>query len=407
MDYQEINIPAWRDNPSGFDLHRQIFPSLVENQMMKISEQDSKWVLDHIMDLASFVDYARGDDYKSFCSRYAIYPDMLGMLHCPDDLKKNIKVNDILFDLYSNTFGEDLRGKCVDPKFELFFDKYAEESYQFTPASVANEIQNELSAGNYQDMLLLDIIDLTEQDGVKGIEWQVLFKDIYKQRESIRYRLGSDDERKAINRMMKKKSPQLLQLLADVAERKDSDILIDVLNETIANVEHQEYIKKLGDFVESHVEQFLTDLLKPYGVNVKNEQGGQDLILSKSGFEDYYIEIKSRWVDKTSAVMSSTQYQNAVSNPSRYSLISAQMWTFDQKRVDAEEHVSFDEFESRLKVCENIGYIDPNLLTKLKAAFSYQDNEICAVGSYEVHVPQKMFTLSFTKFIERLKTYFQ
>ena len=62
MDYQEINIPAWRDNPSGFDLHRQIFPSLVENQMMKISEQDSKWVLDHIMDLASFVDYARGDD---------------------------------------------------------------------------------------------------------------------------------------------------------------------------------------------------------------------------------------------------------------------------------------------------------------------------------------------------------
>lgn len=407
LDYQEIHIPAWRDNPSGFDLHRQIFPSLVENQMMKISVQDSKWVSEHISELTSFVDYARGDDYKNFCTRYAIYPDMLHVLHCPDELKKNIKVNDILFDLYFHTFGEDLRGKCVNSKFELFFEKYAEESYQFTPASVANEIQNELSAGNYQDTILLDIIDLTEQEGVNGTDWQVLFKDIYKQRESIRYKLGTDDERRAINRMMKRKSPELLQLLADVAERKDSDMLIEALNETIANVEHQEHIKKLGDFVENHVERFITDFLKPYGVCVKNEQGGQDLILSKSGFEDYYIEIKSRWVDKASAVMSSVQYQTAVSNPERYSLISAQMWTFDQNRAEAEEEVSFDEFEPRLKVCEYIGAIDPDLLSKLKLAFNYQDNAISAVGSYEIHVPQKMFTLSFVEFIDKLKNYFK
>ena len=406
IEYQEINIPAWRDNPSGFELHRQIFPSLVENQMMKISEKDSKWVSEHINDLASFVDFARGDDYKSFCTRYAIYPDMLGMLHCPDDLKKNVKVNDILFNLYSSTLGEDLRGKCVNSKFELFFDKYAEDTYQFTPTSVANEIQNELSAGNYQDTILLDIIDLTEQEGVKGTEWQLLFKDIYKQRESIRYRLGSDEERKAINRMMKRKSPELLQLLADVAERKDSDTLIGALNEAIANVEHQEHIKKLGAFVESHVERFIADFLKPYGVSVKNEQGGQDLILSKTGFEDYYIEIKSRWVDKASAVMSSTQYQNAVSNPTRYSLISAQMWTFEQKRVEAAEDVSFEEFEPLLKVCEHIGAIDPNLLTKLNTAFKYQESEISAVGSYEVHVPQKIITQPFMAFIDNLKEYF-
>lgn len=407
IEYQEINIPAWRDNPSGFDLHRQIFPSLVENQMMKISEKDSKWVSEHINDLASFVDCARGDDYKSFCTRYAIYPDMLGILHCPDDLKKNIKVNDILFELYSHTFREDLRGKCVNSKFESFFDKYAEDTYQFTPTSVANEIQNELSSGNYQDTILLDIIDLTEQEGAKGTEWQVLFKDIYKQRESIRYKLGTDDERRAINRMMKRKSPILLQMLADVAERKDSDMLIKALNETIANVEHQEQIKLLGDFVENHVEKFIKDFLKPYGVTVKNEQGGQDLILSKSGCDDYYIEIKSRWVDKDSVVMSSNQYQNAVSHPERYSLISAQMWTFDKQRVKAEEEVSFGEFGPRLKVCECIGAIDPDLLSKLKVAFNYQANAISAVGSYEVHVPQKMFTLSFVEFIEKLKIYFR
>lgn len=407
LNYQEIYIPAWRENPTGFDLHRQIFPSLVENQMMKISFRDSKWVADNINKLILFVDYARGDDYKSFSTRYAIYPDMLGQLHYPNDLKKNVKIDNILFDLYLQTFKEDLRSKCVDQRFELFFDKYAEETYQFTPASVANEIQNKLSSANYQDTILLDIIDLTEQEGFIGDNWKILFKDIYKQRESIRYKLGSDAERKAINRMMKKKSPELLQLLADVADRKDSDILIEVLNEAIVNVEHQEHIKKLGDFVESHVERFMNQLLNSCGITIRNEQGGQDLILSKPGCEDYFIEIKSRWIDKESAILSSTQYKKAVTNPNRYALISAQMWTFDQNRVETNEHVSIDEFEHRLKVCDNIGSIDPNLLTKLNDAFNYQDNEISAVGNYEVHVPQKIFTLSFMEFIEKLKNYFQ
>ena len=83
------------------------------------------------------------------------------------------------------------------------------------------------------------------------------------------------------------------------------------------------------------------------------------------------------------------------------------MWTFNQERVKAEEEVSLNEFEPRLKVCENIGSIVPNLLTKLEDAFNYQDNTISAVGSYEVHVPQKMFTRSFNEFIETLKMYFQ
>lgn len=83
------------------------------------------------------------------------------------------------------------------------------------------------------------------------------------------------------------------------------------------------------------------------------------------------------------------------------------MWTFDQNRAEAEEEVSFDEFEPRLKVCEYIGAIDPDLLSKLKLAFNYQDNAISAVGSYEIHVPQKMFTLSFVEFIDKLKNYFK
>ena len=90
-EYQEIYIPAAENDQTGFDLYRQVFKSLVENQMMKISIKDKAWVDENIRDLVDFVDYARGDDYKTFCTQYAIYPDMNGCLRKPDELKKEYK----------------------------------------------------------------------------------------------------------------------------------------------------------------------------------------------------------------------------------------------------------------------------------------------------------------------------
>lgn len=399
LEYEEKYIPAWKDDPSNFDLYRQIFTSLVENQMMKIDQENKEWTVKHIDDLIAFVENARGDDYKSFCVRYAIYPDMNGCLHTLDDLKRNVKVNDKLFDLFQQVTSEDLKSKCVDKHFELFYDKYSEEIFQCTPYSVANEIQNKLSADNYQDTVLLDIIDLTEQSGKEGIQWKSLFKDIYELRESIRYKLGTDDERKAINRMMKRKSPLLLEMMADVVERKDADKLISALNATIDNMEHEEYIKMLGEFVEKHIEGFLKDALSMIGVTVSNEQGGQDLILRKEGYKEYFVEIKSRWVDKASAIMSQKQFRNAVDNSDRYALISAQMWTFDEERVKANEHIELTEMEPRIRVCDRIGKLETELLKRMDKAFEYDEREISAVGSYDVHTPQKTFNMTFDEFV--------
>lgn len=406
LKYSEKYIPAWEEDPLNFDLYRQVFISLVENQMMKIDQKDEDWVSEHIDDLVTFVDNARGDDYKNFCVRYSIYPDMNSKLHTPDELKKNAKVSDDLFRLYQQVIGENLKNKCVDQRFESFYERYVEDDFQHTPKSIAKEIQNKLSTDNYQDTVLLDIIDFTEQSGSQGLQWQLLFKDIYDQRESIRYKLGTPEERKAINRMMKRKNPQLLEMMANVSERKDADTVISVLNEAINNIDHEAYIKRLGDFVESHIQKYLTEALSGIGIKVRNEQGGQDLILSKDGYEDYYIEIKSRWIDKASAIMSSTQFKNAVDCPDRYSLISAQMWTFDKSRVDADKHVELSELESRIKVCDRIGTLETELLKRIDNAFKYDDGKISAVGSYEVHVPQKVFLQSFSDLVNILKEYF-
>lgn len=405
-EYNEIYIPAADDDQSGFDLYRQVFVSLVENQMMKIEKKDNDWIDKNMSDLVNFVDYARGDDYKNFCTQYAIYPDMNGSLHVPEELKKNENVDERLFDLYYKVLGEDLRSKCVDKKFESFFSKYGDSSYQFTSSNVAKEIQNKLSDNQYQDIILLDIIELTELEGIKGDEWRKHFKDIYDQRESIRYKLGTDEERKAVNRMLKRKNPTLLSRMADVAEREDADDLIKKIDEVIDAHEREQHIKKLGEFVESNVQQFIQDALKNSDISVRNEQVGQDLILSKDGFDDYFIEIKSRWVNKEQAIMSTLQFEKAVENPSRYALISAQMWDFSQQRALDGDILTIEEMNPMLRVCDNIGSLEKDLKERVDEAFKGDEEDIRINGNYDVRVPQKVFQLTFDDLIKVIKSMF-
>ena len=408
LEYKELYIPAWKDDDKSLDIYRQIFITLVENQMRKISTKSTEWVKINFEALSSFVDAARGDDFKNFCTQYAKYPDMNLNLHVPNDLKRDVDLNEDLFKLYLEVFGEDLHDKCVHPDFEKYCDCFNNDEFQNTAHSIAKEIQNKLSGDKYSNVIVLDIIELTEKEGIVGKSWQSLFGDIYNQRESIRYNLGTATERSAINRMMKRRNPNLLEQMADISEREDADQIVLRVQDAIAESEHEAYIKMLGDFVESHIQYYIKSALSDIGVSVENEQGGQDLILSKEGYTNYYIEIKSRWVDKESVVMSQQQFQKAVDNPDNYALISAQMWTFDQNRVQRKENVSLDEMQSRIKVLDNIGYLEADLRRRVDDAFRGKDTDIRAVGTYGVHVPQNVFPASgFGDFIEKLKRYFQ
>lgn len=48
--------------------------------------------------------------------------------------------------------------------------------------------------------------------------------------------------------------------MADVAEREDAKDVINNVNNIIAQIEHDAYIKMLGTYVESHIQNFLQRL---------------------------------------------------------------------------------------------------------------------------------------------------
>lgn len=140
-----------------------------------------------------------------------------------------------------------------------------------------------------------------------------------------------------------------------------------------------------------------------------NQQGGQDFILFKEGFDDYHIEVKSRWENDQSVEMSSTQFKRAVEIPNRYALVGVNMYNFDRKKAEEDIRIKLSEIHSNIKVLDNIGTLEKDLYKRADEAFKGNDREIRLNGSYTVRVPQNIFEaypLNFNMLIERLKKYF-
>ena len=90
----------------------------------------------------------------------------------------------------------------------------------------------------------------------------------------------------------------------------------------------------------------------------------------------------------------------------RYSLISAQMWNFDQERAKNDENLSIEEMKQLLKVCDNIGALEADLKERVDAAFKGGEEDIRINGNYDVRIPQKVFKLDFDKLISLIKKKF-
>ena len=162
--------------------------------------------------------------------------------------------------------------------------------------------------------------------------------------------------------------------------------------------------KELGTIVEKVLQDELNDIL---GTNkleaplVKNEQGGQDLILQINDTPIYYIEVKSRWSSDKSVLMTTLQHKTSYKEKEHYALCAADMTLF-LDRVRKHEYPPFTQIESNLLFITNIGELND----RLKDATLEEDRLVHIAGGYQVVVPQEVirkYGISFRSFIELLK----
>ena len=387
------------------DFYNPAFNLLLDYTLYVISSKDVQWVKDNEVLLKDFLsEYATStaSDRLAKLDDYGVIPNHHYSLCIKKELKKNMSINEKLAKFYLEVMKEDLHNHWVHENFVEIFTFEEQKATE-----VANKIQTKLSDDDFQDTIVLDIIELAENEPIYS--WKILFKQIYAQRESIRYKLGTPEERKAINRMMKKKNPALLELMADVAEREDANDVMNNVNAVIEQMEHDAYIKMLGAYAEKHIQQYLTEALKSAGIDVKNEQCGQDLILSKPGYDNYHVEVKSRWESDQSVEMSATQFRCAVDAADRYALVRVNMYHYDCSRAEQNDPMQLTEIYNDIACLDNIGTLEADLRERADEAFKGEEADIRLDGSYKVRVPQNVFKeypLDFNGLVDRIKKHF-
>lgn len=400
MEYRERLLESVEEKET--DLYETPFGYLVECALLTISGKDSEWVVEHEELLLGFLtEYMKMTEerWTEKLKKYRVFPNQNSKLCLLEDLKQNKKIDLDLRLLYEKLFGEDLRDKWLDDDYAGLYE-WPEQ----TAREVAGKIQEKLEDGGYKDEVVLDVIEKLE-DG----KWEGIFESIRAQKERIRYEFGSKDDHKNINRLLKKKNSTLLAQMADLAEKNDAELILTMTQQAIEDAAHQKFIKDLGDYVERYLLAYLRKEIEPLGIKIEDIQGGQDYVVSKEEYDEYRIEVKSRWSKDKSVEMSRLQFETAVEHQERFALIMANMEDFPKSRVEKDDPLSDEELVERLKVLDNIGN-NADLLNRVKEAFKGGEDDVRAEGSYSIRVPQVVFAkrnLGIRGFVEVVKRKFE
>ena len=398
FEKEECVLPSVEEKET--DLYETPFGFLMECALLTISKKDAAWVEINDELLYGILSLYLGmteERWTEKLKKYAVIPNQKHQLCLLEKLNKmESTIDPELCRIYQEVFGEDPRKDWIDKRYAPLCKidtKYA--------VKLAGDIQTELESRAYKDDVVLDIIELLEKKHWK----QSLFDSINAQKEKLRYSFTTPEQRVHINKLIKAKNNDLLEQFAIITESSNPNLVVELTRKAIEDADRQEYIKELGSYVEGHLLEYLKKRLQTVGIDVVDEQGGQDYIVSKQGYSDYRIEVKSRWSIDKSVEMSKLQFETAVKNPKRFSLIMANMEVFPRYRVDQNDPLSDEELVERLKVLDNIGD-NSDLLNRVEAAFRGGEDDIKADGSYTIRVPQAAFTarqLGLVEFVGMLK----
>jgi hypothetical protein len=218
--------------------------------------------------------------------------------------------------------------------------------------------------------------------------------------------IKSQSKRDSIFQIMKVDDDIRLKKIAELSKRDDLDELIRLGEEAVERKRNEmndfAYKKMLGEYVEEYLFKEVGGQLQETKVCIDDEQGGQDLIIRKKGEPVYYIEVKSRWRNDVSVLMSTLQYQRSIENEDRYALTCVDMFGFDRSLIGKHEYPSLEEILPRIRVIENIGYLNKGLVKQVQN----ESKDPHVNPGYQILVPQDLIkgdeSETFDVFLQRL-----
>lgn len=400
---------------------RQFYTTLIYDSLFKFTLREDKqtkaaWIKRMVELVYSY------SDLKSYLTYYQVYPDQQGIYKYAEWLKKKAAtLPDRALEIYDTIIrGVSSTSNSMSIKKEIVSSEFAQwfvGTNILDGLSQCKEIEDEIqkkgySITNYEHQkLIVEIVEHLTHNNVENEHWHALFRDIDKNKGQIMFSvIQSQTKKDSIFALMKVDDENKLKAIANLVNSPNFECILmiskNVIDQQAREANDFQFKKDLGAYVE---EILLRELNDEIGNNiidvpepVRNEQGGQDLILRINGEDFYYFEVKSRWTSDRSVLMSTEQHRQSYENKEHYALLAADMVGYDMDKVRRHEFPKFEEVKDRIVVLDEIGKLNE----RLKDATLNDDNQVHVAGGYHVLISQDVIrnnAKSFDAFLESLK----
>lgn len=369
---------------------------LLRNFIWELNKNDQNWI-ENNKDFLKKVVFVIYDyyEYEDIVQTLPIFPNQLFELCKQSELRLDGSIPDELKNLYDDIvkpskairsilvldgFGSTI--KDGETKYSKSLGDSIEKVFQEEmPLTQINEHPHK------KDILWI-IKKISDDD-----KWAKYFPTIEEKKAIIMMARISDNETKNDLFSIIGLDRNKIALLGKLSRRNDLERLITLGEAAIEeeNRNNADFVFKhtIGTHIERLIRERIGTELNDFKIEVREQQGGQDIIVEYNNSIIYFIEVKSRWDIRNSITMSPLQMKKSVINQSNYSLCCVDMTDYKVGEVDRYNVSDLNIILDRINVLNDIGGRIEPLLTGVLAVKDFE-NEISLTGDYRGTIPQSI-----------------
>lgn len=410
---------------------RTCFYALLKDSLFKftcMNDKDKEEKREWLYSLLNATQY--NSETRKRLIDYEICPDQLGDFHYAETLKREgpdmkSELKDIFDIVIRHTSEKDKSDSILHSLIRSENNPMIAETSIMTGLELALELEKIVRDEYHYDLkdkeyakYFVDIINKLSNQDDEAIEWKNLFKDIDSNKGSLLLSAIVSERKKNHIFNFIKADEDKLEVMSNVINDPNLMEIIRLGKEQIKQqlVEQNEFNfkLKLGKYVENFLRAELSSFL---GVNfdlnipslVKDEQGGQDIVIRLGEKVVYYIEVKSRWGTDKSVLMSMRQHKNSIEHAGNYALCVVDMSNYILEPTDdaRDLHIypdNISEIKDKISVLEGIGALNK----EIDEACTAQKDKVYVESGYMVHITQDVIrnnSVKFSDFEKHLVTY--
>lgn len=386
-----IVVPAVKEDRLD---NRTVQRKLITLFLNELSAKEANWIETNITTFHSVLETGTSfKDFEDLFTTKPVFPNQLFEPRKQSELKIDGKIPKEIKDYYDKIVKptELIRSRLVLEGFEKYLTKKdVEYSRDLTEPIEANLFkegkQIEINSHDFQDDIITIIKRIHSDE-----DWTKLFPRLSDYSAEIMLSRITEKSIKDNVFNIVSQSPDKINQLGKLAENPAMEIII-FLGELALRQQQRDdadlyFKKKLGLHIEKLVREKLELEVIDFQVTIREQQGGQDIIVIYKGEEVYFIEVKSRWSIKNSYILSTRQSQNAARRAECFALCAVNLFDHEAAVEKEPERIeNIDVIIDRIWFSPGIGeqiapLLEPNM------AVENDEESIRLNGDYSVLIP--------------------